>query len=159
MGPEVAIGNEKTSLGSSHCIANPKASFMSFCFAKLHCCSEGFISPNSLKLLSLHFPRCCPGLADGPPGTYGAGAKLLRVDLTGSSAGCQPHLLDPLYTGPGSFMVSSTLKHGQAGPVRLHLYLAGRSLVHYSEIWTHYLFTNINCPGISAEHGGRPQSR
>ncbi|XP_023377341.1 glucose-6-phosphatase 3 isoform X2 [Pteropus medius] len=50
--------------------------------------------------------RCCPGLADGPPGTYGAGAKLLRVDLTGSSAGCQPHLLDPLYTGPGSFMVN-----------------------------------------------------
>lgn len=61
---------------------------MSVCFAKLHYCSEGYISPNSLKLLSLYSLRCCPGLADGPPGTYGAGAKLLRFDLTGSPAGC-----------------------------------------------------------------------
>lgn len=121
----------RTSLGSSHCIANLKASFMSVYFAKLHCCSKGFISTNSLKLLSFHSPRCCPGLADGPPGTYGAGAKLLRVDLTGSPAGCQPRLLDPHYTGPGSFMVSSALKHGQVGPVWLHLYPAGRS-VHCS---------------------------
>ncbi|XP_027481606.1 glucose-6-phosphatase 3 isoform X4 [Zalophus californianus] len=49
--------------------------------------------------------RCCPGLADDPPGAHGAGAKLLRIDLTGPLAGCQPHLLDPLYTGPGSFLV------------------------------------------------------
>ncbi|XP_037347674.1 glucose-6-phosphatase 3 isoform X2 [Talpa occidentalis] len=49
--------------------------------------------------------RCCSGLADVPPGSYGAGAKLLRVDLTGSFAGCQPHLLDPLHTGPRSFLV------------------------------------------------------
>nr|XP_019607817.1 PREDICTED: glucose-6-phosphatase 3 isoform X2 [Rhinolophus sinicus] len=49
--------------------------------------------------------RCCSGLADGPPGAHGARAKLLRADFTSALAGCQPHLLDPLYTGPGSFMV------------------------------------------------------
>ncbi|XP_044103745.1 glucose-6-phosphatase 3 isoform X3 [Neovison vison] len=49
--------------------------------------------------------RCCPGLAHDPPRAHGAGAKLLRIDLTGPLAGCQPHLLDPLYTGPGSFLV------------------------------------------------------
>ncbi|XP_070248966.1 glucose-6-phosphatase 3 isoform X3 [Myotis yumanensis] len=49
--------------------------------------------------------RCGPGLADDPPGARTAGAKLLRVDFSGPLAGCQPHLLDPLYTGPGSFMV------------------------------------------------------
>ena len=75
----------------------------------------GVISSNSLKLLSPHFPRCCPGLADDPPGAHGAGAKLLRVDLTGPLAGCEPHLLDPLYTGPGSFLVSPPLKLGQVG--------------------------------------------
>nr|XP_044600701.1 glucose-6-phosphatase 3 isoform X2 [Equus asinus] len=65
----------------------------------------GFIVPNSLKLLSPNSPRCCPGLADGSPGTHGAGAKLLWVDLTGPLTGHQPHLLDPLYAGPGSFLV------------------------------------------------------
>ncbi|XP_027623636.1 glucose-6-phosphatase 3 isoform X2 [Tupaia chinensis] len=49
--------------------------------------------------------RCCPGLADGPPGTHGAGAKFLWVDGIGPHAGCQSHLLDPLYPGPGSFLV------------------------------------------------------
>ncbi|XP_023366782.1 glucose-6-phosphatase 3 isoform X3 [Otolemur garnettii] len=49
--------------------------------------------------------RCCPRLADGSPGTHGAGAKLLWIDSTGPHAGCQPHLLDPIYTGPGSFLV------------------------------------------------------
>ncbi|XP_023584920.1 glucose-6-phosphatase 3 isoform X1 [Trichechus manatus latirostris] len=49
--------------------------------------------------------RCCPGLADDPPGAHGTGAKLLWFDGTGSHAGRQPHLLDPLYTGPGSFLV------------------------------------------------------
>lgn len=79
------------------------------------------MSPNSLKLLSPHSFRCCPGLADDPPGARTAGAKLLRVDLSGPLAGCQPHLLDPLYTGPGSFMVSPALKLGQAEPVLPYL--------------------------------------
>lgn len=82
------------------------------------------MSPNSLKLLSPYSSRCCPGLADDPPGACTAGAKLLRVDLSGPFAGSQPHLLDPLFTGPGSFMVSSALKLGQAGPVLPNLYLA-----------------------------------
>uniref|UniRef100_A0A9L0IS37 Glucose-6-phosphatase catalytic subunit 3 n=1 Tax=Equus asinus TaxID=9793 RepID=A0A9L0IS37_EQUAS len=55
--------------------------------------------------LNLVFKWCCPGLADGSPGTHGAGAKLLWVDLTGPLTGHQPHLLDPLYAGPGSFLV------------------------------------------------------
>ncbi|XP_036739115.2 glucose-6-phosphatase 3 isoform X2 [Manis pentadactyla] len=49
--------------------------------------------------------RCYPGLADGPPGAHGAGAKLLRTNLTGPLTGRQPHLLDSLYTRPGSFLV------------------------------------------------------
>lgn len=74
------------------------------------------ISPNSVKLPSLHSPRRCPGLADDSPGACGAGAKLLWVDRTGPHARHQPHLLDPLYAGPGSFLVSLALKPGQAGP-------------------------------------------
>ncbi|XP_017731514.1 glucose-6-phosphatase 3 isoform X4 [Rhinopithecus roxellana] len=49
--------------------------------------------------------RRCPGLADDSPGACGAGAKLLWVDRTGPHARQQPHLLDPLYAGPGSFLV------------------------------------------------------
>ncbi|XP_062937254.1 glucose-6-phosphatase 3 isoform X3 [Cynocephalus volans] len=49
--------------------------------------------------------RCCPGLADGSPGAHGAGAKLLWVDCASPHAERQSHLLDPLYTGPGSFLV------------------------------------------------------
>ncbi|XP_024781834.1 glucose-6-phosphatase 3 isoform X3 [Pan paniscus] len=49
--------------------------------------------------------RRCPGLADDSPSAYGAGAKLLWVDCTGPHARHQPHLLDPLYNGPGSFLV------------------------------------------------------
>nr|XP_017536365.1 glucose-6-phosphatase 3 isoform X2 [Manis javanica] len=49
--------------------------------------------------------RCYPGLADGPPGAHGAGAKLLRTNLIGPLTGRQSHLLDSLYTRPGSFLV------------------------------------------------------
>ena len=72
-------------------------------------------SPKLLEAAVTRFPRCCPGLADDPSGAHGAGAKFLWIDLTGPLAGCQPHLLDPLYTGPGSFLVSSALKLGEIG--------------------------------------------
>ncbi|XP_048222997.1 glucose-6-phosphatase 3 isoform X2 [Perognathus longimembris pacificus] len=49
--------------------------------------------------------RCCPRLADGPPGAHGTRTKLLWADCLKSHARGQPHLLDPLYTGLGSFLV------------------------------------------------------
>ncbi|XP_023419081.1 glucose-6-phosphatase 3 isoform X4 [Cavia porcellus] len=49
--------------------------------------------------------RCSPGLVDDPPSPHGAGAQFLWSDCTGPHAGCQPHLLDPHYAGPGPFLV------------------------------------------------------
>ncbi|XP_075418043.1 glucose-6-phosphatase 3 isoform X2 [Tenrec ecaudatus] len=49
--------------------------------------------------------KCCPGLANDPAGSCGAGTQLLRVDLARPPAGCQPHLLEPPDPGPGSFLV------------------------------------------------------
>nr|XP_042138823.1 glucose-6-phosphatase 3 isoform X2 [Peromyscus maniculatus bairdii] len=49
--------------------------------------------------------RCCPWVADGPPGAHGTGTQLLWVDCSGPHAGCQPHVLDSLYIRPGSFLV------------------------------------------------------
>nr|XP_045014673.1 glucose-6-phosphatase 3 isoform X2 [Jaculus jaculus] len=49
--------------------------------------------------------RCSLGLADDPSGAHGAGAQLLWVDCLGPNAGCQPHLLDSVYAGLGSFLV------------------------------------------------------
>ncbi|XP_016787203.1 glucose-6-phosphatase 3 isoform X3 [Pan troglodytes] len=74
-----------------------------------HCMITGAaLWPIMTALSSQVAPRAhrrCPGLADDSPSAYGAGAKLLWVDCTGPHARHQPHLLDPLYTGPGSFLV------------------------------------------------------